>query len=404
MTSRERVRKALNHEEPDRVPIDLGSSMVTGISVFAYVDLVRELGLELGLPKIVDLFQMLAEVEEPVRQALHCDVVMLPRFRNAYGFMNTRWKEWSPRDGIRMLVPGDFNPRRNERGDWLIFLEGAHRPRAIMPRDGFYFDNPIPNIALPDALTLVPIETLKKQFARYPDEVLDHLSASARQLYEGTDYALIGSAAGDLGMVGGFREWFYLIAAEPQYLYDYYAAAAENAVKNLALFYQAVGDTLEAVAISLTDYGTQRAEFFRPEAFEEIFAPHYRTINDWVHRHTRMKTFYHSCGSIYNILPAMVEMGADILNPVQCSAANMEPERLKREFGAKLVFWGGGVDTQKTIAFGTPQEVYQQVCERIEIFNQGGGLVFNSIHNIQGNTPTANILAMFDALRDSAKK
>jgi len=398
MTSRERVRKALNHEEPDRVPIDLGATLVTGISVFSYMELTHELGLELGLPRVTDLFQMLAEVGEPVRRALKCDVIGVPRFHNTYGTTSRHWRQWSPRDGLQMLVPSDFHPRRNERGDWLVFLEGSNGPRAMMPREGLYFDNVSRADPLPKSPELVPIETRKKNFFRYSDEELDHLSSASRQLYEGTDYALIASAAtgAGLGMVGGFEEWFYLIAAEPQYLYDYYAARAESAVENLKLFYQAVGDTLEAVEISLCDYGTQKAEFFRPEAFEAIFVPNYKTINHWVHENTQMKTFYHCCGSIYRFLPGMIEMGVDILNPVQCSAANMEPRHLKREFGDKLVFWGGGMDTQKTLPFGTEDEVREEVAERIRIFAPCGGFVFNAVHNIQANVPPRNITAAFE--------
>jgi len=398
MTSRERVRKALNHEEPDRIPLDLGSTLVTGISVFAYTELTRELGLKLGLPRVSDLFQMLGEVEEPVLQALGCDVVGLPRFQNSYGTTSASWRQWSPRDGLQMLVPSDFHPRRTERGDWLVFLDDPDAPRAMMPRDGFYFDSVVRASQLAEAPSLVPIETRKKHFFRYSDEELDHLAAVSRQLYDETDYAVIGSAAVavGLGMVGGFEEWFYLIAAEPQYLYDHYAAEAENAIENLKLFYQAVGDTLEAVAISLTDYGSQRSEFFRPDAFERIFVPHYKTINDWVHQNTRMKTFYHCCGSIYGLLPGMVEMGVDILNPVQCSAANMEPRRLRREYGDKLVFWGGGVDTQHTFPFGSEDEVREEVAERVRIFAPGGGFVFNPIHNIQANIPPRNIIAAYE--------
>jgi len=398
MTSRERVRKALNHEEPDRVPIDLGSTLVTGISVFTYVELTRELGLDLGLPKVTDLFQMLAEVQEPVRQALNCDVVGLPRFRNTYETSSRDWRQWSPRDGLQMLVPSDFHPRRNDRGDWLVFLEGSDEPQARMPRDGLYFDSVVPALSFRDPAELVPIETRKKNFFRYSDEELDHLSSFSQQLYKTTDYALIGSATrgAGLGMVGGFDEWFYLIAAEPQYLHDYYATEAENAIENLKLFHQAVGDTLDAVEISLCDYGSQKAEFFRPEAFDTIFVPNYKTINDWVHENTRMKTFYHCCGSIYGFLPGMVEMGVDILNPIQCSAANMDPRRLKREYGDKLVFWGGGIDTQKTFPFGTEDEVREEVAERIGIFAPGGGFVFNAIHNIQANVPARNIITAFE--------
>ena len=154
--------------------------------------------------------------------------------------------------------------------------------------------------------------------------------------------------------------------------------------------------------ITGTDFGTQRGPFIAVEAYRDLYQPFHQQVNDLIHRETSWKTFIHSCGSVYQLIPDFIRAGFDVLNPVQCSAAEMEPRRLKQEFGRELVFWGGGVDTQKTIAFGTPGEVYREVRERIAIFNEGGGYVFDAIHNIQGNTPIENVEAMFRAIRDSA--
>jgi uroporphyrinogen-III decarboxylase len=137
-------------------------------------------------------------------------------------------------------------------------------------------------------------------------------------------------------------------------------------------------------------------------AYRELFKPFHKRVNDLIHSRTRWKTFIHSCGSVFDLLPEFIEAGFDILNPVQCSAAKMDPRTLKKEFGRQIVFWGGGVDTQRTLAFGKPDEVYREVRERIEIFNEGGGFVFDAIHNIQGPTPLENIQALFRAIRDSA--
>ena len=172
-------------------------------------------------------------------------------------------------------------------------------------------------------------------------------------------------------------------------------------LKNLEMYRQAVGDRIQIVWISGTDFGTQRGEFVSPEIFKDIYKPFYRRINDWVHKNTHWKTFFHTCGSIYSILPDIIEMGVDIVNPVQVSAVNMDAQRLKDEFGQKIVFWGGGIDTQKTLPYGTPEEVYDQVLERLKIFGRGGGYVFSSIHNIVAKTPVENIMAMVRALRDA---
>jgi uroporphyrinogen-III decarboxylase len=175
-------------------------------------------------------------------------------------------------------------------------------------------------------------------------------------------------------------------------------AMAEVALTNLELYCEAVGDYCTAILMQGHDYGTQRGELFRPELFYDLHVPAFRRLNQWVHRNTPMKTFIHTCGSVYEIMEGLIEAEFDILNPVQCSASNMEPERLKREFGGRIVFWGGGVDTQRTLPFGTPEEVRAEVEERLRIFSPGGGFVFNTVHNVQANTPPENLAVMLETV------
>ena len=164
--------------------------------------------------------------------------------------------------------------------------------------------------------------------------------------------------------------------------------------------HRAVGDVVDAVFVCGTDFGTQTSAFCSVATFRELWLPYYRQLNDWIHAHTTWKTFKHSCGSVERFFASFIDAGFDIVNPVQCSAQGMEPEQLKAEYGDRIVFWGGGVDTQKTLPFGTPAEVREQVLRRCEVFAPGGGFVFNAIHNIQAGTPVANIVAMFDAVRE----
>jgi uroporphyrinogen-III decarboxylase len=175
----------------------------------------------------------------------------------------------------------------------------------------------------------------------------------------------------------------------------------EIGLANIEKLAGALGDKVQVVFVSGTDFGTQRAPFISPQAYRDLYKPFQKQINDKIHELTNWKVFIHSCGSIYQLIPDMIEAGFDILNPVQCSAAEMDPVRLKKEFGDKLVFWGGGVDTQKTLPFGTPDDVYKEVRQRIDVFNNNGGFVFNSIHNIQSNVPTENMIAMFKAIKDA---
>jgi len=182
-----------------------------------------------------------------------------------------------------------------------------------------------------------------------------------------------------------------------------FTAQCECALKSIEKLAAAVGDRAQVVFVSGTDFGTQNGQICSVQTYRELYKPFHKAVNDQIHKLTEWKTFIHSCGSVPPFIPDFIEAGFDVLNPVQCSARGMDPRWLKREFGRELVFWGGGVDTQHTLPFGTPDEVYRQVRERIDVFAPGGGFVFNSIHNIQSNVPTENILAMFRALKDGMK-
>jgi uroporphyrinogen-III decarboxylase len=172
------------------------------------------------------------------------------------------------------------------------------------------------------------------------------------------------------------------------------------ALCNLETIHAAVGDKVDVVFLTGTDFGAQNGPFISPKTYRDLYQPFHKEINRWVHKNTTWKTFIHSCGSVYKLIPDFIESGFDILNPVQTSAAEMNPDRLKNEFGRDIVFWGGGIDTQKTLPFGTPDEIRQQVKARMQVFGQDGGFVFNSIHNIQAGVPQENLLALFEAVEE----
>jgi len=199
------------------------------------------------------------------------------------------------------------------------------------------------------------------------------------------------------------EEWYISTAMRRDYVYKVFETQCEIGLKNIETLVAAVGDKVQVVFVSGTDFGTQRGPFISPQTYRDLYKPFQKAINDCIHKLTNWKVFIHSCGGIYPLLPDLIEAGFDVLNPVQCSAEGMDPRRLKDEFGEQLVFWGGGVDTQKTLPFGTPEEVYHEVRERIDIFAANGGYVFNSIHNVQSNVPTENMLAMFKAIDDARK-
>jgi uroporphyrinogen decarboxylase len=405
MTSRERVLKAINFQEPDRVPVDLGGTRMTGIAAHAYLELRRKLGISGGPPRIFDVYQMLAEVEEPVRQRVGCDVIGLERLEPVFGLRNERWKPWRHFDGAEFLVPGDFNPEPDGEGGLLIRWAGKPENAFCghMPKDGFYFDPTGPT--RPSAeLSMPSISDYRESLPTITDEELEVLSARARELHEGTEYAVMGAFLwGGMGSVGSFSDWMIILATEKQYARDILETYTDNALRNLKVYLQAVGDHIEIVEISGSDYGTQKGPQFSPALFAELYAPCYKRLNDWVHQTTPLKTWYHCCGSIYKLIPIFIDMGVDILNPVQTSAADMEPDRLNREFGGRLVFWGGGVETQSTLPFGTPEEAREQVRERLRTFAPGGGFVFTTIHNIQRGVPAENLVAMYDTVLEHGR-
>jgi len=198
-------------------------------------------------------------------------------------------------------------------------------------------------------------------------------------------------------------EWYMSMALRPDYIKKVFQVQSEVALENIKAIYKAVGEKVQVVFISGTDFGAQNGPMMSEATYRELYLPYQKKLNDWIHENTGWKTFIHSCGSIGPLIEAMIEAGFDVLNPVQCSAANMEADMLKAKYGDRLVFWGGGVDTQKTLPFGTPEEVKAEVTERIRIFGKGGGFVFCTIHNLQAGVPIENIAAMFEVIRDSSQ-
>jgi uroporphyrinogen-III decarboxylase len=284
---------------------------------------------------------------------------------------------------------------------YLILNEAGDLSKPVvakMPKNGFYFDV-IGSTNLSDNFEKPSLSEYKKELESFTDEDLEFIRKDADYLYKNTDYAIVGGFwKGGLGGVGSFADWMILLISEPDYVNDIFNIQVEWCIENLKLYKESAGDKIQAVLISGNDFGTQKGEFFSPSVFKELYVPHYKRINDWVHKNTNWKTFFHSCGSIANIIEYFIEAGVDILNPVQCSAVDMEPEKLKEKFGDKIVFWGGGVNTQLTLPKGNVEDVEKEVKDRIRIFAPNGGFVFGAVHNIQYGTPAENIVTMCDTV------
>jgi len=411
--SRERLLTALDHKEPDRIPIDFGGTAITGVHASCVAALRDHYGLEKRPVRIHEPYQMLGLVEDDLREAMGLDVVGVFSRNTMFGFPTKNWKCWQF-NGLEVLVPEGFNTTVDANGDTLIYPEGDMTvpPSGRMPRGGYFFDATVRQPPIEEE-KLNPEDNLE-EFAPISQEDLEHLVRSVRQATE-TGCAVIasfgGTAFGDIALVPapslkypkGIRdiaEWYVSTSSRPNYVHKIFERQCEIALKNLERIHAAVGDNVDAAFLCGTDFGTQTSAFCSVKTFRTLYFPYYKQLNDWVHSHTHWKTFKHSCGSVARFIPSFIEAGFDILNPVQCSAAGMEPEQLKANFGDRLVFWGGGVDTQKVLPFGAPSEVREQVLRRCEIFAPGGGFVFNTIHNIQAGTPVENVVAMIDAVKE----
>ena len=420
MDSRKRVQKALSHENPDYVPLDLGASAVTGMHVSSVHQLRQALGLDsTGTPvKVVEPYQMLGEIAADLIEALGVDVVGLGGTRTLFGFENRDWKPWTLFDGTPVLVPEAFNTEPEPNGDVLMYPEGDQSapPSGRMPQGGYYFDTIVRQEPIDEAN--LNVEDNLEEFGPISDDELDHFARQAERLYTETDKAILanfgGTAFGDIALVPapwlknpkGIRdvaEWYMATAAQPDYVYEVFDRQCQIALENLPKLYEAVGDRVTAVFITGTDFGRQDGLFISPQAYRKLYQPFHRRVNDWIHENTPWKTFIHSCGSVVGLLPDIVDAGFDVLNPVQCSAAGMDPQTLKDRFGDQLTFWGGGVDTQKTLPFGTPEQVREEVRQRIKIFGRGGGFVFNTVHNVQAKTPVDNLVALYEAVKQTRR-
>ena len=394
--------------------MDFGSTAVTGIHVSS-VELLRDhYGLEKRPVRVCEPYQMLGEVEEDLADAMGIDTVSVVPHKTLFGFPNENYKEFQTPWGQVVLVSEHFNTRVEPNGDVFIFPEGDMTAPASgqMPSNGFFFDTIVRQPVI-DEDKLDPEDNLE-EFGLISDEDLDHYRNELDRL-EGTDRAIVatlgGMAFGDIALVPapflkhpkGIRdiaEWYISTAARQDYIHEVFSRQCDYAVQNLEKLNKVLGDRIDVVFLCGTDFGTQVSTFCSPQTFSDLWAPYYRQVNDWIHRNTSWKTFKHSCGAVESFMEHFIEVGFDIINPVQCSASGMDPRVLKEKYGDRLVFWGGGVDTQKTMPFGTPEEVRREVLERCEIFASNGGFVFDSIHNLQALSPVENMVAMIDAVRE----
>jgi uroporphyrinogen-III decarboxylase len=280
-----------------------------------------------------------------------------------------------------------------------------------MPKASYFFDAVIRQEPI-DESALDPEDNLE-EFNPINDEDLKYWEEEIKKI-KGTDKAVIanfgGTAFGDIALVPGLNlkkpkgirdvaEWYMSVIMRPDYIHEIFSKQSDIALANLEKVYKVVGNDVDVAFLCGTDFGTQDSQFCGIDTLQEMYLPYYKKLNDWIHENTNWKTFKHSCGAVEPFINSFIEAGFDILNPVQINATGMDPQHLKDTYGHKITFWGGGVDTQKVLSFGTIKEVEKQVEENLKIFGQNGGYVFNTVHNTQANVPIENIIAMINTIK-----
>ncbi|MDF2613686.1 MAG: uroporphyrinogen-III decarboxylase [Clostridia bacterium] len=415
MDSKSKVRLALEHKSGP-MPFDMGAFPTTGIHVSVLEKLREYYGLEKKIITVSEPYQMLGLVEDDLREAAGIDTTDLWSQYTMYGFKNENFREWMTPWGQKVLVAEKFVTTEDD-SDIYIYAEGDknYPPAAKMPRSSYFFDAIIRQKDIDD--DNLNVEDNLEEFGDISEADLEYYKKMADR-FRGSKYAvganLGGTAIGDIACVPGpmlkdpkgirdIQEWYMSTAMRQDYLHEIFDKQVEIAIRNLEKIYQATGDVIDIAYICGNDFGTQNGPFCSIDTFRDLYAPYYKRINGWIHANTHWKTFKHTCGSIMPLIPELIDAGFDIINPVQWTAKDMDPRTLKSQFGRDVTFWGAGVNTQRTLPFGTPEEVRKEVLEICEIFSKDGGFVFNTIHNIVAKTPVENVVAMIEAVKDFNK-
>ncbi len=394
MTSRERVLTALSHKEPDRVPIDLGGSIVTGINSMAYQNVKRYLGFKDTRSRVTNIILMLSEVEKEFFDRWKIDVVPLDRYEAAPGVpLNGEWFEHPLPDGQPAWFPKGFSPRIREDGTWELVRDDIVTD-VLNAGSGSFVPAYHP---LKDA-TLEELDSFEPP--RISDAELEYLYKRAKYLYENTEYAIFGWFNGSILETSQFLcSWdgfMVRLAIDKEFAHRLLTKLTDAVIRDLELYTDAVGKYIQVIGFG-DDFGIQSGLQMSPELFREMLKPYLARIYKRAHELTDAYLLLHSCGSVSSLIEDFIELGVDVLNPVQTSAANMEPEHLKSNFGDRISFWGGGCDVQKILPLGSTDEIRDDVKMRLRVFGEGGGFVFAPIHNIQADVPPENIVTMYDA-------
>lgn len=413
MNGIDKLNVSLDHKDGP-ILIDFGGFPTTGIHCSMVEKLRDYYGLERRPVTIQEPMQMLGVIDDDLKKAMGVQTAPVWSRNNMFGFSEEEHREWVTPWGQTVLVSKNFKTSASPKGDVYIYPQADTDvpPAGHMAQSSFYFDNI--NRAPEFDEDKWNIEDNFEDFKAITEAELSHLAQLVHS-HDNDGNAVLGNlggtAFGDVALVPGpylkhpkglrdIEEWYVSTLTRQDELHEIFTYQADMAIKNLTKVYESIGNGIHVAYICGNDFGTQNGPFCSNAVYNSLFKPYYSRVNDWIHTHTGWKTFKHSCGSIKPLIPELIDSGFDILNPVQWTADNMDASDLKTQFGSDIVFWGGGVNTQKTLPFGTPEQVYSEVRKCCEVFGKGGGYVFNTIHNVQPLIPIENMAAMLDAVKD----
>jgi hypothetical protein len=414
ITSKERLNTTLAHKTPDKIPIDFGSTTVSGIHCKIVESLRKYYGLAYKPVKIVEPYQMLGEVDDELMEIIGIDT--LPVFSNVdmFGIEQEHFREQTTPWGQVVLMPEKYDMTPDAEGSIYVYPQGDRRcrPSGVMPQGCFFFNavERQPEIHEEE----LNADDNNEEYGLISEDSLSYFEQYANKV-AATGKALVasfgGTALGDVAVIPGLglknpkgirsvMEWYMSTVTRQDLIHEMYAKQIDIAIANYKRLWERIGSKVDVVYLCGADFGTQESQFCSADAFRSLWLPHYKKMTDWIHQNTTWKVFKHSCGSIVPLLPAMIDAGFDIINPVQINAKGMDPVSLKEEFGNDVVFWGGGIDTQVVLPSATPEEVRTHVLRQCEIMGRHGGFVFNSVHNVQANVPIENLVAAINAVHE----
>ena len=397
-TSRQRVLAALKHQEADKVPFDFGGTRSTGINALAYFKLRAFLGIAGRNVKIYDLRQLLADIEPEIMTLFGSDCIQLHRMAPSCGLKIDRYKPARMMDGNIYDVPSGYNPVLLPDNSTGITDSSG---RVVLKRleGGLYFDDvyaPLATVTTERELDMISYPAISEDEAAF-------LARKGEALYSGTDYAIVaplGISIFERGIKDfGYEEWLMRIMIDETIVTAYLERLADAYIKMVDAFSEKAGRFVQVVQAN-DDLGMQNAPLIPPEVYRKVFFPYHKRIFSHVKKKLpHVYILLHSCGSIYDLIPALIEAGVDALNPVQINAEKMNPAILKREFGKDLTFWGGGISTQTTLSFGSIDGIVDEVSRMMELFAVGGGFVFSPVHNIQADISPEKIIKVFETAK-----